>query len=53
MTALEDRLNAIAGDGRLENYKSTKLYDAAVGREQHGFPSREGATSMTAALALA
>jgi aryl-alcohol dehydrogenase-like predicted oxidoreductase len=37
-TALEARVQAIAGDGRLEHYKSTKLYDAAVGRREHGFP---------------
>jgi aryl-alcohol dehydrogenase-like predicted oxidoreductase len=39
MTALENRVKPIAGDGRLEHYKATKLYDAAVGRQQHGFPS--------------
>ncbi|MBV9304236.1 MAG: aldo/keto reductase [Acidobacteriaceae bacterium] len=39
MAALENRVKALAGDGRLEHYKATKLYDAAVGREQHGFPS--------------
>ena len=38
-SALETRVAAIAGDGRLEHYKSTKLYDAAVGRHEHGFPS--------------
>lgn len=37
-TALETRVRDIAGDGRLELYKSTKIYDAAVGREQHRFP---------------
>jgi aryl-alcohol dehydrogenase-like predicted oxidoreductase len=37
--ALEARVIGIAGDGRLELYKSTKVYDAAVGRRQHGFPS--------------
>ena len=36
--AIETRVAAIAGDGRLEHYKSTKLYDAAVGRREHGFP---------------
>jgi len=36
---LENRVKGIAGDGRLEHYKATKMYDAAVGREQHGFPS--------------
>jgi len=39
MAALEDRVKAMAGDGRLEHYKATKMYDAAVGRQQHGFPS--------------
>ena len=37
--ALEARVRDIAGDGRLELYKSTKIYDAAVGRMQHHFPS--------------
>lgn len=41
MTALESRLKPMAGDGRLEHYKATKLYDAAVGRLQHGFPSQK------------
>ena len=39
MAALESRVQGVARDGRLEHYKATKLYDAAVGREQHGFPS--------------
>jgi len=39
MAELENRVKAMAGDGRLEHYKATKLYDAAVGRQQHGFPS--------------
>ena len=39
MNALESRVQGVARDGRLEHYKATKLYDAAVGREQHGFPS--------------
>ncbi len=39
MATLESRVKAMAGDGRLEHYKATKMYDAAVGREQHGFPS--------------
>jgi len=38
MHELERRVAAIAGDGRLELFKSTKYYDAAVGRQQHGFP---------------
>lgn len=39
MHSLEDRVKAMAGDGRLEHYKATKLYDAAVGRREHGYPS--------------
>ena len=38
MQALETRVAAISGDGRLELYKSTKLYDDTEGRKQHGFP---------------
>ena len=40
-TALEARVRDIAGDGRLELYKSTKVYDAAVGRRIHHFPPIE------------
>jgi predicted aldo/keto reductase-like oxidoreductase len=39
--ALEMRVREIAGDGRLELYKSTKVYDAAVGRHEHHFPPME------------
>jgi uncharacterized protein len=41
MIELRDRCAAAAADGHLELYKSTKKYDAAVGREQHGYPSKE------------
>jgi aryl-alcohol dehydrogenase-like predicted oxidoreductase len=41
MQALRDRCAPLAADGHLELYKSTKKYDAAVGREQHGYPSME------------
>jgi hypothetical protein len=41
MQALRDRCAAFAADGHLELYKSTKKYDADVGREQHGYPSQE------------
>jgi hypothetical protein len=41
MDALRRRCAPSAGDGHLELYKSTKRYDADVGREQHGYPSRE------------
>ena len=30
-----------AGDGRFELYKTTKHFDAKVGREQHGYPTRD------------
>jgi predicted aldo/keto reductase-like oxidoreductase len=40
-TALENRVAGLAGDGRLEHDKSTKIYDAAVGRREHGFPSAQ------------
>ena len=39
MLALARRCQALAGDGHLELYKSTKKYDAAVGRAQHNYPS--------------
>jgi aryl-alcohol dehydrogenase-like predicted oxidoreductase len=38
MEALRRRVAAIAGDGHFELYKTTKHYDAKVGREQHGYP---------------
>lgn len=41
MQALRDRCVPLAADGHLELYKSTKKYDGAVGREQHGYPSPE------------
>jgi aryl-alcohol dehydrogenase-like predicted oxidoreductase len=41
MQSLRDRCAAAASDGHLELYKTTKKYDAAVGRAQHGFPSSE------------
>jgi predicted aldo/keto reductase-like oxidoreductase len=37
--ALEARVREVAGDGRFELYKATKVYDAAVGRQEHNFPS--------------
>jgi predicted aldo/keto reductase-like oxidoreductase len=39
--SLEARVRGVAGDGRLELYKSTKYYDAAVGRMTHHFPPIE------------
>ncbi|HET6325185.1 MAG TPA: aldo/keto reductase [Planctomycetaceae bacterium] len=38
MESLRQRCAPLAADGHLELYKSTKRYDAAVGREQHGYP---------------
>jgi aryl-alcohol dehydrogenase-like predicted oxidoreductase len=38
MDALRQRAAAAAGDGHLELYKSSKKFDAAVGRGQHGYP---------------
>ncbi len=38
MSALRDRCRAIAADGRLERFKTTKFYDGDIGREQHGYP---------------
>jgi hypothetical protein len=39
MAALRSRVRAPAGDGHFELYKTTKHFDAKVGREQHGYPS--------------
>jgi aryl-alcohol dehydrogenase-like predicted oxidoreductase len=39
MRALEERCRTFAGDGRYELFKTTRLYDGAVGREQHGYPT--------------
>ena len=38
MDALRARVRPVAGDGRFELYKSSKTYDAAVGRMMHHFP---------------
>jgi uncharacterized protein len=39
MQRLRDRCRQFAADGRFELFKTTKKYDGAPGREQHGFPS--------------
>ena len=39
MELLRRRCAPFAADGHLELFKSTKRYDGAVGREQHGYPS--------------
>ena len=41
MTALRNRCRALAGDGHLELFKTTTMYDGKIGREQHGFPTTE------------
>jgi uncharacterized protein len=38
MTALRERCRALAADGRYELFKTTKMYDGDLGREQHHFP---------------
>jgi aryl-alcohol dehydrogenase-like predicted oxidoreductase len=37
MQALRQRCSSVAADGHLELYKSSKKYDGATGREQHGY----------------
>jgi aryl-alcohol dehydrogenase-like predicted oxidoreductase len=39
MAALRARVARVASDGHYELYKTTKHFDAKVGREQHGYPS--------------
>jgi hypothetical protein len=41
MKSLRQRCAAAAGDGHLELYKSSKKFDGAVGRKQHGYPLAE------------
>ena len=36
-TAIEQRTEKIAGDGRYELFKSSKQFDGPVHRKQHGF----------------
>ena len=38
MASLRERCKALAADGSLELFTTTKKYDAAVGREQHHYP---------------
>jgi aryl-alcohol dehydrogenase-like predicted oxidoreductase len=38
MQALRQRCAPLAADGHLELFKSTKRYDGAVGRAEHGYP---------------
>ena len=39
MQDLRERCRSLAADGRFELFKTTKIYDGAIGREQHHFPS--------------
>ncbi len=41
MNVLRARVATLAADGHLELYKTTMRFDAAVGREQHGYPTPE------------
>jgi uncharacterized protein len=41
MRALRERCRPLAADGRFELFKTTKIYDGAVGRQQHRFPPPE------------
>jgi hypothetical protein len=39
MAALDARVKKVAGDGRLEPFKTTQVYDGPVHQRQHGFIS--------------
>ena len=41
MRTLRERCRPLAADGRFELFKTTKMYDGAVGRQQHHFPPPE------------
>lgn len=41
MNELRNRCRQEAGDGRVELFKTTVMYDGKVGRQQHGLPSAE------------
>lgn len=41
MDELRNRCRPLAGDGHLELFKTTTMYDGKIGREQHGYPSTE------------
>jgi aryl-alcohol dehydrogenase-like predicted oxidoreductase len=41
MSEIRKRCRPFAADGHLELFKTTAMYDAKVGREQHGYPSVE------------
>jgi predicted aldo/keto reductase-like oxidoreductase len=39
MRSLADKCAAYAGDGHLELFKTSTIYDGKVGRQQHGYPA--------------
>ncbi len=39
MNTLRERCRQLASDGRLELFKTTKIYDGDEGRQQHHFPT--------------
>jgi hypothetical protein len=41
MQHLRDQVRGDASDGRYELFKTSKKYDGAVGREQHGYPTAD------------
>jgi aryl-alcohol dehydrogenase-like predicted oxidoreductase len=41
MAGLRNRSRDDAGDGHMELFKTTTMYDGKIGREQHGYPSAE------------
>ncbi len=41
MDQLRNRCRGMAGDGHLELFKTTTMYDGKIGREQHGYPPAE------------
>ncbi|MEA5540325.1 hypothetical protein VB834_14970 [Limnoraphis robusta Tam1] len=41
MQGLRERVIPYATDGRFELFKSSKKFDADVGRRQHGFPTQD------------
>jgi predicted aldo/keto reductase-like oxidoreductase len=41
-TALDNKTLAMAGDGRFELFKSSKMFDGPVHRKQHGFSTQIG-----------
>ncbi len=45
LQAVRDKFAPLAADGRFELYKTSKKYDGAPGREQHGFPPEEQLTT--------